>query len=397
MAKTVLNHPVVPGLLSLLGVTLSLLGVTVTWVTFIRDSESRAVWRVNRLMKQATCDTVLDPSSFIPRESVMATLHERSGNIQNFTCLVSGPRGAGKTTLVRQALQNKPGVLVIEVTPGVAVSEAWLAAALLEALKIQHLPAALQKRPLVLTALAKQKPDPLVLLVEVGERCTSKQLQALLLCLKVWGADYGLIQPIVVVSSSQAVFGLTIGSVALRTRLVTVPNMTAAEATELLTTILKKVVKGYTEELGSETCSKVVSQVGTNPLDLSVFADALDGKAKVRAVKQVSVQELATVVEEVCEATGCAYMASLQECMEGVAGPDPAKQQAFKELLAQLQKGPLPLESVLTTCGLSVTPFIQLLQGLHPHPLYVALETRTVHLGWSRSAPIAFPPPKPSV
>ena len=192
---------------------LSLLGVTVTWVTFIRDSESRAVWRVNRLMKQATCDTVLDPSSFIPRESVMATLHERSGNRQNFTCLVSGPRGAGKTTLVRQALQNKPGVLVLAVTPGVAVSEAWLAAALLEALKIQHLPAAMQKRPLVLTALAKQKPDPLVLLVEVGERCTSKQLQALLLCLKVWGADYGLIQPIVVVSSSQAVIGLTIGSV----------------------------------------------------------------------------------------------------------------------------------------------------------------------------------------
>ena len=133
-----------------------------------------------------------------------------------------------------------------------------------------------------------------------------------------------------------------------------------------------------------------MSQVGTNPLDLSVFADALDGKTKFRAVKQVSVQELATVVEAVCEATYCAYMASLQECMEVVAGPDPAKQQAFKELLAQLQKGPLPLASVLTTCGLSVTPFIQLLQELHPHPLYVALETRTVHLGWSRSAPIAL-------
>ena len=63
---------------------------------------------------------------------------------------------------------------------------------------------------LALQGLRKSQEELPIFVIEADDRCTPDQLQSLLLLMKQYGADKKLIRPIVVLSSSTSVFGLTI-------------------------------------------------------------------------------------------------------------------------------------------------------------------------------------------
>ena len=71
------------------------------------------------------------------------------------------------------------------------------------------------------------------------------------------------------VSSTRAVFGLTINLSELRTKTFTVPYMTEPEATTLLRTLLQDHVHDCPETDLTRSCTQVVSQVETRPPGLA--------------------------------------------------------------------------------------------------------------------------------
>ena len=97
---------------------------------------------------------------------------------------------------------------------------------------------------------------PLILVVEVNERCSSEQLQSLLLVLKNWGADLRLVRPLVILSAAKAAFGLHIGLLQLRTVPFLVEDLTEAEAELLVKDICWKHTKKGAQRTSSPVSAK---------------------------------------------------------------------------------------------------------------------------------------------
>ena len=214
--------------------------------------------------------------------------------------------------------------------------------------------------------------------MEVNDRCTSKGLQSLLLRLKSWGADKMLVRPIVVVSSSRAAFGLTIGLKELRTEHLTVPDLMGNEAASVLDKIIKTHITkdGTTKEEKeiSDICEYVVSVLGTRPLDLTYLNSALE-----KTNGNLSIKTLKNLVERVVEKQSQLYCFALTTCMCEIAGEDPHKQKAFKGFVTNLHNA--HLNYIWQTFGISNQKFINIIEKIQPHPFYVLLDEDQVCLG----------------
>ena len=320
--------------------------------------------------------TEIDVKHYVSRPSLedkMKNALDRHSH--SFTYLVSGPRGSGKTILVNKALKGRSSVIAIDLTPDTAVTDEVLAGAILKELQVEYTVPGLNPTTLLLPVLKDIQP---ILIVEVNERCTSTCLQSLLLRLKSWGADKMLVRPIVVVSSSRAAFGLTIGLNELRTRHFMVPDMMKDEAASVLDNAIKyHITKDCTKKDISHICKKVVSVLGTRPLDLAHFNSTLE-----ETNGNLSIEAVEILLEKVIEKQSRLYRYALTTCMCEIAGKDPEKQNAFKDFVKNLHNGPVQLNHIIwQTFGLSNKNFINIIEGIHPHPFYVLLGENQVYLG----------------
>ena len=211
---------------------------------------------------------------------------------------------------------------------------------------------------------------------------TSEGLQSLrlLLCLKFWGADKGLVRPVVVLSVSRAAFGLTIGLNELHTRHFMVPDMMENEAANVLDKIIKcHITKDCTkeeEEEISDICKDVVSVLRTRPLDLAHFDGTLE-----ETNGNLSIKKLKTLVEKAIETQSWLYRSALTTCMCEIAGKDPQKQKDFKGFIKNQQNGPVHLNHIWQTLGISNQIFINIIEKIQPHPFYILLGENQVCLG----------------
>ena len=71
------------------------------------------------------------------------------------------------------------------------------------------------------------------------------------------------------------------------------------------------------------------------------------------------------------------YKGSLRAFIKGL---EKGKQAAFKKLIEMLKKGPIPLDMFEETLDMQATTFIELVGSLDPHPFFLNIRTRDVHL-----------------
>ena len=135
------------------------------------------------------------------------------------TVVVVGPRGSGKSTLAHMTLKNTTKVISVHLDTDEPFSPKQFAVKILEALCVPPPESQINTaRSRVEQALAASKKDKRVPIihVEVDVRGDAKQLQNLLILLKVWGEDLKLVRAVVTLSSSRAALGLSIAMDELR-------------------------------------------------------------------------------------------------------------------------------------------------------------------------------------
>ena len=88
---------------------------------------------------------------------------------------------------------------------------------------------------MALTSLKGMNQDslPPILVVEIDSLCKGAVLQDLLLTMKQWGFERGLVRPIVVVSSSLSAFGMKLHPVELRASYVMVEGSNGGTSQEV--------------------------------------------------------------------------------------------------------------------------------------------------------------------
>ena len=347
---------------------------------YVRESETTFKRRVASALE---CATVPDPTicAYRPRPALAAALNDAM-DVEpfNFTLLVTGPRGAGKSVLLQKVMQDKACVVHLELVPGTIVTDAQLVEALLTELNINYTGLGLRTTPLVMKLLAS-RPVPPRLLVEVNARCTSAEVQSLLLRLKVWGADKHLVRPVVVLSTTRAACGLTIDMDSLRTTLFTVPDMTESEATLLLKSLLQDKPLACTEAELTRICTRVVSVLGTRPLHLTLLVNAMTRRTK-NIPTPLSCAALEDLLIQLIQERRSQLWQALSTCQTVIAGTDPNKCQAFRTFVTAVKKAPVALATVPSMLGITREHFLTILSELQPHPFYVAMTQEPhVHLG----------------
>ena len=318
------------------------------------------------------------PQNSISRPALIKSLAKKletsiADGAFNPTWLVTGPRGSGKTTLINMLLKDKWNVIAVTINTWDAFTERSFASSINESLTNHNIT---EQGPWFLQSVLRMAKDPPILVVEVNERCSSEQLQSLLLVLKNWGADLRLIRPLVILSTSKAAFGLHIGLMQLRTVPFLVDDVTEAEAELLLKDICRRHTHGCTEEDLSCFCKKLVSAVGTRPLHFSFFS------IKLRAMPALlSYEELNEAGNFLVDLSG-QYAKSLKLVMDKVCGTDKKMQATFKRLFETMKKRPVPLYQLLLTLDIKEKQFLNLVADLEvmPQPFYIQLCTENVYL-----------------
>ena len=153
------------------------------------------------------------------------------------TIIVTGPRGSGKSTLVRHCLAGKGRVVDIVLNPQSYFNEEKFAENVLETIEFSY-ESGTNVKALLFIALRrlrkrrKSQEELPIIVVETDNRCTPDQLRSLLILMKQYGADEKLIRPIVVLTSSTSAFGLSISPMELRSRYFHVDDLTDEQCLE---------------------------------------------------------------------------------------------------------------------------------------------------------------------
>ena len=161
------------------------------------------------------------PSPYIERTTILEDIDYLVKNTP-YSIVVGGPRGSGKTSVVKEALKGKNALFItLNQADGSIrnVAESVITSMQLPTYGITMVPEKVVE--MALTSLKRMNQDslPPILVVEIDSLCKGAVIQDLLLTMKQWGFERGLVRPIVVISSPLSAFGMKLPPVELRASL----------------------------------------------------------------------------------------------------------------------------------------------------------------------------------
>ena len=296
------------------------------------------------------------------------------------TVMVCGPRGSGKTAVVRKSLGTEKMVISITDIVGENNFEQKIAHAITKSLRV-HTNADVDHPELVKNALEalknkKEYKRPPVLVVDVTERLTSpKALENLLQVLKVWGHDEGLVYPVVVLSTSHAALGLSRSMDDLRVQCTSVSDLEEDEAKRYIIDLCEKkeLVGADNETVVSKCAQKVVNAIGCRPIHLDRFADDV-GNLKHKK-DQVSLEDLECLAVEY-ELKRMNESKRALQLLYKLVPKEKLKTHFFKKPEAKVD-----MDDFCNSVGIHLNTLLKKLSKIQPHPLYVNPDTLTVIVG----------------
>ena len=347
--------------------------------TFSRDG---LLWNYNvlQVMKAINASKLEMPrvAAYIERNQEMKAFKHmlyNSGDLK--TIIVTGPRGSGKSTLVRHCLAGKGGVVRICLNTRSDFSEEEFAENVMKTIEFSYAQSGTNVEALLSIALRrlrksrKSKEELPIIVVETDTRCTPDQLRSLLILMKQYGADKELIRPIIVLSSSTSAFGLTIREAELRSCYFHVDDLTDEQCLKYVKSRLSSKIKGNKQEI-SKFVEDVVPCLGIG----NRFIQLQEVMGSVSELKLDKVQEH---FESYFKEEVRVYTNSMIIFLEEVKGTWHSKE-AVKEAFKLLLEKSMPLHTFCEVCGIKKEKrLIEIISNIDPHPFYVNLKHRTIH------------------
>ena len=332
------------------------------------------VWRVMKAIKASKLE-MPQVDAYIEQNQAFKHMLYKSKDLK--TIIVTGPRGSGKSTLVRHCLAGKGRVVDIVLNTQSSFSEEEFAENVMKTIGVSYAQSGTNVTALLFFALRrlrkrrKSKEELPIIVVETDNRCTPDQLRSLLILMKQYGADKEFIRPIIVLSSSTSAFGLTIREAELRSCYFHVDDLTAEQCLEYIKSRLSSTIEGDEEEI-SEFVRNVVPRLGIG----NRFIQLQEVIPSVSELKLDKVQEHfeSYVKEEVRVYTG-----SVRRFFKEVKGTCHSKKAVKGAFKLLLEKGSMPLHTFCEACGVEEERFIEIVSKIEPHPFYVNLKHRTIH------------------
>ena len=350
----------------------SLLGLS--W-TFSRDGLLVNYWNVRRVKSGIKVSQLkMHPvDGYIERNQEMKAFKEMLYDRSLKTIVVTGPRGSGKSTLVRRCLAGKAGVVRFCLNTRSDFSEEEFAENAMKTIDVSYALPGTNLLSVALRGLCKSQEELPIFVVEVDTRCTPDQLRSLLILMKQYGADEKLIRPIIVLSSSTSAFGLSITQRELRSRYFHVDDLTAEQCLEYVESRLSSTIEGDKQEI-SKFVEDVVPLlgIGNRLIDLDSL---LVGISELNNLKEVQEHIKSCVEEDIL-----AYTDSVRSFLIKVKGTWHSKEAVKKAFKLLLENGSMPLRTFREVCGVyEEKRFIEIISNIDPHPFYVNPKHTTIH------------------
>lgn len=367
---------------ALLAVTVGVIGAVIGYTAMGMEnvkleerkrSMKEDVDQLSDALQKATMEEY-DKESYVPvasRDKLYIAMQALSDLNKNLTLLVHGPRGVGKTTLMQHSLNCVKGVVHIQPNP-LTVKNFYESIFEYVDFKTQSESHA----ALVIHALKKIKADEkgikLTFVVDINEKCSEKELMAILIELKKLVADLNLANGAVILSTSRAALLLPVTLHELRVRPV---NISDPPRRTIVNFLEKHLVKLFPDSKPEEREGWIASyspEIGTRFLDAANLISEL-GMAKSEESLTTTVSDF---VQEFVSQRKKTYRSS---ALKFVTMVDKRKR---KEVLTGIINNDLPLDKLVEATGIKdEESLIKTLANLHPHPVYIDVSTSLVGAG----------------
>ena len=337
--------------------------------TFFRDGIYQNVQKVNvqKVMKAINVSKLEMPrvAAYIERNQEMKAFKRELYNSEDLrTTLVTGPRGSGKSTLVKYCLAGKGGVVRVFLNTQSSFSEEKFAENVMKTIGVSYTQPGTDVNVMALLSLAlrglrKSQEELPIFVIEADERCTPDQLQSLLILMKQYGSHKQLIRPIIVLSSSTSVFGLSISPKELRARYFHVDDLTDEQCLEYVESRLSSMIEGDEQEI-SNFVKEVVPHLGIGNRLIHLDSVLVGMLELVFDKVQHKLDKVQEHIESYVEERVRIYTDSVRRFFREVKGTchsEEAVKRAFKLLL---EKGSMPLHTFLEVCGVEEKRFIEI-------------------------------------
>lgn len=368
---------------ALLAVTVGVIGAVIGYTAMGMEnvkleerkrSMKEDVDQLSDALQKATMEEY-DKESYVPvasRDKLYIAMQALS-DLNNLTLLVHGPRGVGKTTLTQHSLNCVKGVVHIQPNP-LTVKNFYESIFEYVDFKTQSESHA----ALVIHALKKIKADEKgikpTFVVDVNEKCSEKELMAILIELKKLVADLNLANGAVILSTSRAALLLPVTLHELRVRPV---NISDPPRRTIVNFLEKQLVKLFPDSKPEEREGWIASyspEIGTR------FLDAANLISELRIAKSKgSLTTPKTVSDSVQEFVSQRKKTYRSSALKFVTMVDKRKR---KEVLTGIINNDLPLDKLVEATGIKdEESLIKTLANLHPHPVYIDVSTSLVGAG----------------
>ena len=337
-----------------------------------KRSMKEDVDQLSDALQKATMEEY-DKESYVPVASgdELYIAMQALSDLNNLTLLVHGPRGVGKTTLTQHSLNCVKGVVHIQPNP-LTVKNFYESIFEYVDFKTQSESHA----ALVIHALKKIKADEKgikpTFVVDVNEKCSEKELMAILIELKKLVADLNLANGAVILSTSRAALLLPVTLHELRVRPV---NISDPPRRTIVNFLEKHLVKLFPDSKPEEREGWIASyspEIGTRFLDAANLISEL-GMAKSEESLTTTVSDF---VQEFVSQRKKTYRSS---ALKFVTMVDKRKR---KEVLTGIINNDLPLDKLVEATGIKdEESLIKTLANLHPYPVYIDVSTSLVGAG----------------
>ena len=362
-----------------LGVIGAVIGSTAMGMENIKLEERKRsmkedVDQLSDALQKATMEEY-DKESYVPVASgdELYIAMQALSDLDNLTLLVHGPRGVGKTTVMQHSLNCVKGIVHIQPNP-LTVENFYKSIFGYVGFKIQSESHA----ALLIRALKKIKADEKgikpTFVVDINEKCSEKELMAILIELKKLVADLNLANGAVILSTSRAALLLPVTLHELRVDPV---NISDPPRRTIVNFLEKHLVKLFPDSKPEEREGWIASyspEIGTR------FLDAANLKSKLRIAKSKgSLTTPKTVSDSVQEFVSQRKKTYRSSALKFVTMVDKRKR---KEVLTGIINNDLPLDKLVEATGIKdEESLIKTLANLHPHPVYIDVSTSLVGAG----------------
>ena len=275
-------------------------------------------------LSDALQKATMDEENYVPVASgdeLYTTMQVLNDLNNNLTLLVHGQRGVGKTTVMQHSLNCVKGVVHIEPSP-LTVENFYKSIFDYVKFKTQSE----SHRALVIHALKKIKADEKgikpTFVVDINEKCSEKELMAILIELKKLVADSNLANGVVILSTYRVALLLPVTLHELRVDPVNISDPPRRTIVNFLENRLVKLFPDSKPEEREGWIASYSPEIGTRFLDAANLINKLwkaKSKGSLTTPKTVndSVQEFVSQRKEIYRSSALDFVTMIDEIEKG--------------------------------------------------------------------------------